>query len=601
MNALGPCGLARLPEELVDMVCSFIVSFTNVKDLVTTLCSLALTSRKFLEPARRGLLYDPTRILATRSAEDAHTLLNRVIQQPSLGAQVQRLEGFVDMFDNVELLSLSWEVPAAFMNWAVHLMRLCPNTTAVSLWPDPSAGWLAALALLPRLRHVMVAVRDIEWFMEDDMPNFTLFLDALPVARLQSLALRGYCGPMSFFPRVFHVATQHLELDRYGADWFDLRLALDRVQHLTLRPEACALDPGTELPPALKSFILRPHLTQAQLNRHDRYFLCRWEHLFASPRRFNNLRIIVLQDVVMHPDTFADLCTSSPNLERLELPNNVWHAHWDSDELDVRLVDAIAGLRRLRVLHLGQLPNPPCSILDTRVYCRLFDIELEWRGVEVEWVEAARAAPLSSEFGEGGPERSTDEDEAMSGGSFDGSGARDGSSAENEYEVWRLVRSAELDFDLSSASSSCSSAVSPSFSLTRPPTPSSSNATSLFDTTSHACLPPRLSPSPTPPLDDGTLSGVVFARTAAAEQRYVFERPSVPHLEDGYQATDDGVDEDLEDEPSFEADECDVDEADRGWREYDDEGEDECVARLWLVEGEWHRGLGEEEALGSEP
>lgn len=31
MSVLGPCGLAKLPEELVDMVCSFIVSFADVK------------------------------------------------------------------------------------------------------------------------------------------------------------------------------------------------------------------------------------------------------------------------------------------------------------------------------------------------------------------------------------------------------------------------------------------------------------------------------------------------------------------------------------------------------------------------------------------
>ncbi|GAA5938735.1 hypothetical protein JCM3775_001977 [Rhodotorula graminis] len=596
MDALGPHGLAKLPEELVDLVCSFIVLFSDVQDVITTLGSLALVSRQFLEPARRGLLYDPTRILATRSVEDAHTLLNRVIQQPTLGVQVKRLEGFVDLFDNVEALSLFHDHPPAFMNWAVTLMRLCPNTTAVSVWPDPSAGWLAALASLPRLRHLTIASRDAEMYDEDDLYRFTSFVEALPFARLESLALRGFYGPLSFYPDVVHLPVGQLELESYSDDWATLQLCLNSVRHLTLRPGAFHLDMRTILPPALESFILRPQLSQVQRNTLDRWDACPWDYLFDVPRRFNSLRIVVLDSVVMHDVSFAALCQSAPNLERLELPNVVWHDCWSSSASDSPVVDAIAGLPQLKFLHVGEVAHPPCSILDTRVYCRLFDIELEWRGVELESTEAPRAASHPSEVSDGGLEGSADQDEAMSTGGFgwpEGIGGW-GADASSDYEAWSLVRSAELNFDLSFSSST---ATSPSSPLLRLLTASSNSSTSLLAPTSHAVPSPRLSPSPTPTLDDDSLSGLVFARTAAAAQRYVAEPASHPHLEDGYQATDDGVDEGLDDEQVWEADECDVSEADREWREFDDEGEDECVGRLWLVEAEWQ---GEEGDLGSE-
>lgn len=564
-------------------------------DLVTTLGSLALTSRQFLEPAQHALLYDPTRILATRSNSDAHTLLNRIIQQPTLGAQVKRLEGLVDMFDHVEGLSLYWEHPPAFMNWAVTLLRLCPNTVAVSIWPDPSAGWLAALALLPRLRHLTVACRG-DSYNHLDIIQFTTFVETLPFAQLESLTLHDYYGPTHLDPFLLHVPVARFELVAFHEGWHALRLCLGDVRHLTLRPDVLELDEYTVLPASLETFVLRPDITQAQLERFgDR--ACSWEGLFMVPRHSVNLRTIVLDTVIIHPVSLGMISTSAPHLEHLELRNALWHHH--EGHFDGQLLDAIAGLPRLRFLHLGKLPDPPCSILDTRVYCRLFDIELEWRGVELEQLEAPSTAPPSREVSERGSERSADEDEAMMVGLYGAFGdwRGDVSSVEGDYEAQRPVRSAQLGHDLDPSSATSSS---PFPSLPRPLSPYSSNTFSPLDPISYACRPSRLSPSPTPTLDDGTLSGVVFARTAAAEQRYVAEPAWQPRLEDGYEATDDGVDEGLDEAEPWEgwADECDLGEADRAWREYDDEGEDECVGRLWLVEGDgwWSDFIEEEDA-----
>ncbi|GAA5837583.1 hypothetical protein JCM9279_006799 [Rhodotorula babjevae] len=602
MNALGPCGLAKLPEELADLVCTFIVSFPDVKDLVTTLGSLALTSRQFLEPARRAFLHDPTCILAIRTTVDAHTLLDRINQQPALGERVKRLDGFRDMFDAVEGLSLAYEHPHAFMNWAVSLVRLCPNATAVSVWPDPAAGWLAALALLPRLRHVSVGARGDEEWCENDFEACHGFVKSLPLMRLDSLQLQNYYGPQEHaLVEALKVPVSHLELAGYESECIEIGLDLSTVRHLVLRPWPFDLHLETVLPPALETFALRPDfrfLVGAQQRE-----LCQWIHLFRGPRPLEHLHTVVLEGVAVDIRCFALVAKSAPQLRRLELRNATWLSASMDTKLDGLLVDVLAGLPRLRFLHLGQLPDPPCSILDTRVYCRIFNIELEWRGVELEQVKVSSPSPAAprSEVSEGGPERTAAEEEPMSdggGGGLDGWGG-DTSSVEAAYEVWRLMRAAALGFDLDPSSSAASS---PSSSRTYPPTPSLDSAAPISDTLSHASLPPRLSPSPTPTLDDGTLTGVVFARTAAAEQRYLAEPASQPHLEDGYQATDDGVDEGLDEDEPWEgwADECDVSEADLEWRECDDEGEDECVGRLWLVEGEWDGALGEDEVSTEE-
>ncbi|BGP18856.1 hypothetical protein JCM10213_003511 [Rhodosporidiobolus nylandii] len=67
----GRCMLTKLPEELLDEICS--VAFKEDGGTATSLIALSLTSRAFLEPARRTLYRKPHAVTALRDDLRRHT------------------------------------------------------------------------------------------------------------------------------------------------------------------------------------------------------------------------------------------------------------------------------------------------------------------------------------------------------------------------------------------------------------------------------------------------------------------------------------------------------------------------------------------------
>ncbi|TNY17097.1 hypothetical protein DMC30DRAFT_420118 [Rhodotorula diobovata] len=441
MSAAHARGLTRLPEELVDLVCAFVVDF-DVKYAIKTLCSLALTSRRLFEPAGRALWHDPSRILATRDAHSAHIFLGRVIRNPALGAHLKRLEGVVDMFICVPALSLDHDYPVVFTNWAFTLLQYCSNVTGLSVWPDPEADWLGQLEHLPRLRHLTVQARHPPvYFDDDDFFSYFNFLAGASAVRLDSLTLRDYYGPRGHTRWAVHLPVTRLELDRYGPQ-------LD--EDLIWGPEE-------------------------------------WGELFAEPRRFTNLRVVVLANVEIDVSGFEQLCAAAPTLERVDPRHGLWQAckcpggtcpaaSCPDASMDVRLAEALPILPELRFLHIGELLCRGDAILT-----------------------GALGHPL--------------------------------------WPHWQLHRLRINDNGSSITSSSFTS---------------SSRAPSV---------PAVPSAAPSSP---GTFP------------RYVDAPASPSHLEPGFEARDDSDDEALEADGGYGSD-CDVDEADRQWKEYDDEGLWECA------------------------
>ncbi|GAA5904563.1 hypothetical protein JCM8208_004817 [Rhodotorula glutinis] len=511
MSALGPTGLARLPEELVDLVCRFVVDFQEVQDTITTLCSLALTSRHLLEPARRALLFDPTRILSKREPAHAEYLLHRIIRNPELGRQVKRLDGFVDVFDRDDDLFGGTKPVYLFTNWAFTLMRSCPNVISVVIWPDLTDGWLDELVRLPRLRHVGFQAR-YSMFYEDDFvyrPFNTLRTICQQGLPLESIASScDFCAPRPYLlpavaPRVSSVYLDHTD---YGPTRVGDGIDLKHVRHLHLKAQW--LFDMMRLPRGLETLVLES--TQRPSRHTDPAMwedeLC-WNEIFSAPDTFCALQSVRLMGARVRTSGLAQLAAAAPNLERLELHRSLWD---DIDlcrpEQDAALVEILFSLPRLRFLHLGEVPCQGETILATRAHCRLFDIELEYR--------CEASTPSLSPIRASSP-------------------------------------SSDLDAD------------TPTF-------------------PSYPAL--HRSPSPTPQPDYGDLAAapIVRARTAAEAQQYADAPAAQPRLEPGFEARDDGVDEELDEAAPWDGwgSECDVGEADRAWRECDDEGAWECTRAL---------------------
>ncbi|KPV75813.1 uncharacterized protein RHOBADRAFT_43237 [Rhodotorula graminis WP1] len=517
MEAHGATGLALLPEELVDLVCSFVVDF-EVQDTITTLCSLALTSRQFLEPARRALLHDPSRILSTRSPVHPEYLLHRIIRQPELGRHVKRLDGIVDLFDHEDLFYHRKPV-FVFTNWAFTLMRSCPNLFSVVIWPNLDDGWLDELLRLPRLRHVGIQARYSD-FYEDDY-------DYRPFDTLRAICQRGlsldslasscdFEAPPHLSAVAPRVASVYLDHVRYGILSIGKGVDLTHVRHLSIRAQS--LHAMVRLPCGLETLSLEKCFpATVPVNPHyPEDDLC-WADLFGQSDRFGALRSVRLANVLVRRADFAQLCAAAPNLERLELRECLWcDGYLCRPEQDAALVEALSGLPRLRFLHLGEVPYQGETIPRTRNHCRLFGLE----------ADDSTQDRLISFFSSSSPTPSLSSDR--------------------------------------SSSSSRDHVVVPSF-------------------PSHPGL--RRTPSPTPPPDDADLAAsatTIVARTTADTQQYVDAPAAQPRLEPGFEAQDDGVDDELDDAAPWDGwgSECEMSEADRAWCECDDEGVWECTRAL---------------------
>ncbi|BGP45929.1 hypothetical protein JCM10450v2_001764 [Rhodotorula kratochvilovae] len=548
-----PRGLVRLPEELVDLVCSFVRDF-EVEDAVTTLGSLCLTSRQFLSPAHRALLYDPSRILTRREAEHAHLFLSRILRRPELGKQVKRLESLVDLFDDVPALSLDHEAPIAFVNWATCLIRHCPNLEAVAVWPDVEASWIEELDRLhlrhlPVLHHLIVQGRTPEMFYENDISAARSFLGSVHLDRLKSLTLRQL-GCLANYATGLRLPVEQLVIEGSDLVLEALNLDFGTIRHLILKP----IDPDafvceSRLNPVLKTFTFHPR-APSPYAWWSYWPIDGWSYFFTHAPALPNLTTVVLHAVDIDLGAFEHMTTVARNLEQIELRDSVWVAYdWTiglSTSPDDRLVNALHLLPRLRFLHLGTIPAGPERLLDAQVYCRMHGVELEWRTPQVR----------PSSFG----------DVNVVAGSVEVDLAGD-NAVSTVASRWPYHRRAMCAYGESDAASQSSSSTSSSASLDLPQ------------------LHP-ISRTPSPRLDDNSLASfsAFLARTAADEQVYLAAPADVPHLERGYQAGDE-ADDDVDGE-GYEpwhgwGEACDLAEADRAWEEYDDEGGWECARECW--------------------
>ncbi|GAA6055755.1 hypothetical protein JCM3770_006143 [Rhodotorula araucariae] len=320
---LGLCGLARLPEELVDLACSFVVRDSEVKDFVTTLGSLCLTSRQFVGPAQRALLYDPSRILARRPEWHPQMFLNRILRRPALGVHIKRLEYLVAIWDGAPALSFYHEDPIAFFNWAVSLVHHCPNLEAVAVWPDAAVGWVEVLQNLPRLCHLVVQCRDTEIDLENDLATAPSFLASLRLDHLRSLTL----WHIGCFPRcpepALRLPVAHLILDE--CDLVDDELAIDfsTVRHLTLKPnDAQAIWCPGRLAPVLESFVLTPTLALHWYG--PEWPDDAWSYLFQQAPALPNLIVVVLKSVLVNLGAFEQVASVARHLQHVDLHGSAW-------------------------------------------------------------------------------------------------------------------------------------------------------------------------------------------------------------------------------------------------------------------------------------
>ncbi|GAA6055751.1 hypothetical protein JCM3770_006139 [Rhodotorula araucariae] len=549
---LGLCGLARLPEELVDLVCSFVVRDSEVKDFVTTLGSLCLTSRQFVGPAQRALLYDPSRILARRP------------ERPALGVHIKRLEYLVAIWDGAPALSFYHEDPIAFFNWAVSLVHHCLNLEAVAVWPDAAVGWVEVLQNLPRLCHLVVQSRGTEPELQADLATAPSFLASLRLDHLRSLTL----WHIGCFPRcpepALRLPVAHLILDECDLVNDELAIDFSTVRHLTLKP----YDPQSSwcrgrLAPVLESFVFTPGLPLSFYEPH--WSNDWWSSFFRPAPALPSLTVVVLESVLVNLGAFEQVASVALHLQHIDLRGSTWDPDdWAASSFvlpaDDRLVNVLSPLAHLRFLHLGLLPVCAEGILDTQVFCRLQGIELEWRS-PVPVLPSPSPSPSPSLT----PWRSLADSPAEHVDAESSSGGDD-ESAPSWCRASRWQASSDSDDSDDSSSASSASASSPA-SLSR----------ATF---------PRISRKPSLVRDSDDLAShwAVLARPPTADQVYLDAPADEARLEHGYQVGDE-ADEDIEGE-AYEpwrawGEACDVGDADRAWRECSDEGSWECARECW--------------------
>ncbi|GAA5896298.1 hypothetical protein JCM8208_001841 [Rhodotorula glutinis] len=363
MSASAARGLVLLSEELVDLVCSFVI-ICEAQDAITTLCSLALTARQFLESARRALLHDPSYLLtADRTFEHAHMLLSNIMKRPASGRHVKRLE----QLDRLFCTFAHGSVPAlAVVNWVIVLLRYCPDVVGISIWPDLEVGWPAELERLPLLRDLVIAPRVGEpdlW--QQDLTAYPDFLEALPWARLSSVWLYDYggqaSGAQSDAPVRVRIPAINLWLVAcHVSSWPAIGLVVDDVRSLSLHkvPQA-GLGNDLVLPRRLEAFSLATAAC-SELEGVEGAFpephwaVDEWTFLFSRPARFEQLSRVDISGVQVDSWAFSSLCAAAPNFEFIDMYGSCWCREWGND-VDVAITVAIAPLVHLRFVHLGEV------------------------------------------------------------------------------------------------------------------------------------------------------------------------------------------------------------------------------------------------------
>ncbi|GJN88618.1 hypothetical protein Rhopal_001584-T1 [Rhodotorula paludigena] len=585
---LRPSLASTLPEELVDLVCWFVLEFSDEGEhqTVKTLCSLCLTARCFLPSAHRALFDDPTRALALRDWESSQAFLRTLLKRPELGRAVKHLDRLVDVHDSRVSDYEDLDESCTFEVWCLSLLRLCPNIESLAIYPyAPEVDWPSELAKLPRLSSLAIRPRrfgDGEPY-EIDLDKYYDTLLAIDLNRFTSLRLDGI-DEMAPPPRRVTIPTPHLSLGPRYLDipltYEDLLLDIESVRVIVIEPCDELEGLATWLPATVESLAYRPTWSRARARDFDcdRYpQLC---YPLVGHAHFSALKTVVLEFVVFTFEYFADLVDKAPNLEIIDLTDSAWHScewHEGPREAETRLCGILNRLPHLKRLRLGFLALRARfgTMRQTYGYCRK-------RGIEFHWRPTMGPEP-SEPLGEAEDAAQTVEE------SVGPDGAVPALVADHRFPlaiVWRD------DMGVSGSKADEDDALDPfghEMTVSEPPTPPMFDYEAERDAWEARALAlaevPRApdvvlpyerasSASPDPSADIPPGEGRDYLSSPPASQR---------RFEPGYEALD-LVDEE-DDEPWLEwQDRADIAEADRQWREWSGpqgKGID------WNVEADW--------------
>ncbi|GAA5996117.1 uncharacterized protein JCM10292_007404 [Rhodotorula paludigena] len=386
---LRPNLASTLPEELVDLVCSFVLEFSD-KEMVETLCSLCLTARSFLPSAHRALFDDPTRALALRDWESSQVFLRTLLKRPELGRAVKHLDRLVDVHDSRISDDDNLDESCTFEVWCLSLLRLCPNIESLAIYPyAPEVDWPDELANLGRLSSLAIRPRrfcdgelyevDLDWY-SDTLSK----IDLNSIASLRLDFLEGIIPPA----RRVKIPTPRLSLGPLcydiPLDYQSLPLDIESVRAIVIETRFEVHGLATWLPETVESLAYRPVWGRARARQFDCGHFAQLCYPLNGHAHWPALKTVVLEFVVFTFANFADLVDKAPNLENIDLTDSAWHpCEWyeGAREAETRLCGILTRLPHLKRLRLGFLALRARfgTMRQTYGYCRKRGIEFYWR------------------------------------------------------------------------------------------------------------------------------------------------------------------------------------------------------------------------------
>ena len=326
-------------------------------DATETLCSLARTARLFYSPAKRALLYDPTRALFIGNMDlywpRMHGLLQKLLREPVLGRHVKRLDSFPEYW---YLLEYGGASDLELANWILTLGLLCPSIFSLAVpvtLPDNSAAAPAFRDLAKRsnIHHLTLSLAHEEDILHDSriLHKCQELLASLDLSRCDSLELPPLefddadvpdCPPVSIPTKslILHdcfeeVGLAGLALGRY----FDLA-HVRSVEFRPSAPEGMDLSTLDACSPELDELTI---CGAAYLSP-----LFSWPPL-ALPR-FPRLTQLTLGKFDLTLRDLRDIVNRYPLLRVLNFTYSIWSAYDISPRVWSECLRALSHLRTLR-------------------------------------------------------------------------------------------------------------------------------------------------------------------------------------------------------------------------------------------------------------
>ncbi|GAA5927619.1 hypothetical protein JCM10213_003519 [Rhodosporidiobolus nylandii] len=397
-----PCRITTLPKELLDEVLEHVAGFGDYY-AVSTFHAWTRTCRPFVASGRRALFREPFRHSElSRDQERAQQLLTTLQESSYLAKLVRNLEslahatlshGSADPFGgnrHDKMLSLS--------NLAVKVGIFVRSPEHAKALGQALASHDQMRCLTFAFRPGVVEYRAVKYFLRS-LPEQQRQLLFLSITLALPFRHTSPPKPLPFTAKQLELNALTLGGERM-ADWLPSNLS--RLRTLAMSSTKRHSEP--RIAPLfsrlagnhLTSFTYRGRESSARLNDVDDYE--REVQGTAFPltafSSFPRLRFLALRSGrLMSLDKLCLLATSSPSLRTLDLGDTFWTFTEDDFLLDEdkpehtlssgesALLDVLSTMRRLRIVHLGNLP------IDEDIRPSL---ELEYvcrdRGIEVDWV-----------------------------------------------------------------------------------------------------------------------------------------------------------------------------------------------------------------------